>query len=140
MRKDIKEKILKEKKDSLKYVQYIRNNKNMDKNQFSEIFVEYLYNKLFILKSEVNTNNIYEICKYSVDKISKLPKNIRDSSEYASKCGGATTAINKKALLLIAIRREFEIDFDGMVAANIETVEELVNLVYSKLRESTKYQ
>ena len=138
MRKEIKNKILKGKNCSEECVTYIKTNKNLSKDDFAKVFTNYLCYKFFLEPQEIKTDDFYEICQFSVDKTSKLPPGTIDASEAASKCGGATTAMNKKILFLLAIRRELDVHFSGHEGASIDTLSQLIDLIYKKLMNNNQ--
>ena len=84
---------------------------------------------------EVVTDNFYEICQLSADKASHLPKGMLDAAELASKCGGATTAMNKKVLFFLAVNRELQVEINAEESVAVDTFTQLKQLVYSKLQK-----
>ncbi len=102
--------------------------------EFDRLFTLYLCEKFMLTPDELVTDNFYEICQLSAEKASNLPKGLLDASELASKCGGATTAMNKKVLFLLAVNREYGIVIDAKESVQIETFTELKRLVYNKLQ------
>lgn len=133
MRKDIKTLILQNKESALKYADLILNKEDLSYEEFENLFLQYLCGKFMISHQEIYTDNFYEICQVSAEKACKLPKGLLDASELASKCGGATTAMNKKILFIMAVKREYHIDIIAEESALIETFSELKQLVYYKL-------
>ena len=83
--------------------------------------------------SELITDDFYEICKLSAEKSSSLPKGMLDAAELASKCGGATTAMNKKVLFLLEVNRVFGINITAEESVQVETFTQLKQLVYRKI-------
>ena len=75
----------------------------LDFEGFDQIFTQYLCYKFMLDPAELTTDNFYEICQLSAEKSSSLPKGMLDAAELASKCGGATTAMNKKVLFLLNV-------------------------------------
>ncbi|MCD7864836.1 MAG: hypothetical protein LUG54_02205 [Clostridiales bacterium] len=136
MRKDIKEQILSRKKSALHYAGFILKKKNLTYEEFDRAFTAYLCDKFMLEPSEINTDDFYEICQISADKAANLPKGALDASELASKCGGATTAMNKKVLFLLAVNREYGIEIKAEESVRIETFSELKELVYEKIRRN----
>lgn len=139
MRKDIKEQILKNKKSAQQRADFLLNHPNLDWDTFSGEFTMYLCEKFMLVPEEITTDHFYEICQLSADKAANLPKGLLDASELASKCGGATTAMNKKILFLLAVNREFQIDIQAEESVQIETLTQLKQLVYTKMRDKEEY-
>ena len=134
MRKDIKEKIMKNKESALQCAGFLCSHPELCFEEFSEWFTRYLCDKFLLTPEELVTDNFYEICQLSAEKAAHLPKGLLDASELASKCGGATTAMNKKVLFLLAVNREYGITITAEEGVQIETFTELQKMVYAKLR------
>ena len=133
MRKDIKQMIMEKKQSAQKYLDMILADRYMAYEIFDHFFTLYLCDKFLLTPEELTTDNFYEICQLSAEKASNLPKGLLDASELASKCGGATTAMNKKVLFLLAVNREYGIVIDADESVQIETFTALKQLVYDKL-------
>ncbi len=135
MRKDIKETIMRLKESASQYADSILRRPEISYEDFSGLFTLYLCNKFMLTPEELVTDDFYEICKLSAEKASNLPKGLLDASELASKCGGATTAMNKKVLFLLAVNREYGITIRAEESVQVETFTQLKQLVYQKLCE-----
>lgn len=133
MRKDIKETIMKNKKSALHHADFILKHPDLSFDEFSRRFTLYMCDKFMLTEKELVTDNFYEICQLSAEKAAHLPKGMLDASELASKCGGATTAMNKKVLFLLAVNREFQIEITAEESISIDTFTDLKELVYKKL-------
>lgn len=134
MRKEVKKNILKQKKDSHIYVQMIKEKgHNLSREAFGELFLRYMCAKFLLEPEEITTDNFYEICQISAEKASKLPHGSIDAAESASKCGGATTAMNKKILFLLAVNREYGITLTADDSVRIDTFTQLCDTVYQKI-------
>ena len=75
------------------------------------------------------------------EKIAGLPTLQRDAALTASRCGGATTAMNKKVLFLLSVNREYSIQITPEESMKIDTFTQLKKLVYEKviLNRSAEY-
>ncbi len=133
MRKDIKEQILQKKKSASQYADFILKKQDLTREEFGIAFTSYLCDKFMLEPSDITTDNFYEICQISADKAASLPKGALDASELASKCGGATTAMNKKVLFMLAVKREYGIEISAEESVRIDTFTELKSLVYEKV-------
>ncbi len=138
MRKDIKEQILEKKKSAARYADFILKKENLSREEFDRAFTMYLCEKFMLEPAEITTDNFYEICQLSADKAANLPKGALDAAELASKCGGATTAMNKKVLFLLAVNREYGITIAAEESVKVETFSELKELVWRKLQNILK--
>ena len=135
MRKDIKNKILQLKESAQECADSILEQPDLSYEAFDRLFTRYLYNKFMLQPQEVVTDNFYEICQLSADKASHLPKGMLDAAELASKCGGATTAMNKKVLFFLAVNRELQVEINAEESVAVDTFTQLKQLVYSKLQK-----
>ena len=136
MRKTIKEKILQQKRDSQFFVKMIcERGKNLSKDAFKTMFMQYMCAKFLLEPEEITTDNFYEICQISAEKAAKRPHGELDAAEAASKCGGATTAMNKKILFLLAVNREYGINVTAEDSVKIDTFTQLCDCIYCKLKE-----
>ncbi|MBP2656027.1 MAG: hypothetical protein H6Q73_3596 [Firmicutes bacterium] len=133
MRQNIKNRIIGGKKKAAWFVDYVFAKKKLSLKEFQEIFHAYMCSKFLLESSEIKTDNFYEICQISVEKVSKLPKGALDAAEAASKCGGATSAMNKKVLFILAVNQEFKIAITAEESVQIESFNQLTELVYEKL-------
>ncbi len=133
MRKDIKDQILREKKSALQNADFILKKDNLSYAEFDRAFTAYLCAKFLLEESELVTDDFYGICQISADKAASLPPGVLDAAELASKCGGATTAMNKKVLFLLAVNREYGIEIAAEESVKIDTFTELKRLVYDKI-------
>ncbi len=134
MRKEIKDQILRSKKSALQNADFILKNDSLSYDDFDRAFTAYLCAKFLLEESELVTDDFYGICQISADKAASLPPGVLDASELASKCGGATTAMNKKILFLLAVNREYGIEIVAEESVRIDTFTELKQLVYNKIR------
>jgi len=107
----------------------------LDFEGFDQIFTQYLCYKFMLDPAELTTDNFYEICQLSAEKSSSLPKGMLDAAELASKCGGATTAMNKKVLFLLNVNETYHITITAEESVKIDTFTQLKQLIYSKLKE-----
>ena len=141
MRKDIKNKLLQKKESAAVYVDFILKHTDLSYEQFEDYFTEYVCDKFVLEKNEINTDDFYKICAYSVEKIAGLPTLQRDAALTASRCGGATTAMNKKVLFLLSVNREYSIQITPEESMKIDTFTQLKKLVYEKviLNRSAEY-
>ena len=140
MRQKIKERILRQQKLSQNFVDLILSQKYMDQAEFKKLFFAYMCSKFSLETEEVTTDNFYEICQISAEKVAKMPHGELDAAESASKCGGATTAMNKKILFLLAVNREYQIQLDADDSIRIDTFLDLTDCVYQKLIEKRRQQ
>ena len=134
MRKAIKEAILSRKKSAQQCADFLLHRENLTFSEFDDTFTGYLCDKFMLEREELTTDDFYALCQKSAEKASQLPPGLLDASELASKCGGATTAMNKKVLFLLAVNRELGVKITAEEGVAIDTFSQLKQLVYDKLR------
>ena len=122
---------MQKKESATVYVDLILKHTDLSYEQFEDYFTEYLCDKFVLEKNEINTDDFYKICAYSVEKIAGLPASQRDAALTASRC--ATTAMNKKVLFLLSVNREYSIQITPEESMKIDTFTQLKKLVYEKV-------
>ena len=133
MRKDIKERILQLKHSAQQCADAVRMQDPLTYAFFDEQFTSYLCDKFMLTRAELVTDDFYELCQLSADKAANLPKGMLDASELASKCGGATTAMNKKVLFMLAVKRDFGVEIHAGESVQVNTFTQLKKMIYEKL-------
>ena len=133
-RKEIIRRIKETKESAAKCAGSILDSPDIGFPEFDSIFTQYLCFKFMLDPEELVTDNFYEICQLSAEKSSSLPKGMLDAAELASKCGGATTAMNKKVLFLLSVNETFDIRITAEESVKIETFTQLKELIYSKVK------
>lgn len=132
MRKALKEELLRAKGQVADFAAALSGGGPMDRTQFDRLFRAYLCAKFMLEPEEIQTDDFYAICRLSAEKAARFPKGALDAAELASKCGGATTAMNKKVLFLMALKRELGIDISPEEGAAVDRLSQLMELVYEK--------
>ncbi len=134
MRKALKNELLRAKEQSQTLAAALTGGGARERARFDELFRDYLCAKFMLRPEEIQTDDFYAICQLSVEKASQLPKGALDAAEFASKCGGATTAMNKKVLFLMAMKQELNIDITPEEGAAVDRLSQLVDLAYGTRR------
>lgn len=132
MRKALKEKLLQAKGQAAGFAAALSGSKAMDRETFDGLFRAYLCAKFMLEAGEIQTYDFYAICQLSAEKAARFPPGALDAAELASKCGGATTAMNKKVLFLMALKRELGIEISPEEGASVDRLSQLMDLVYKK--------
>ena len=135
MRRDIKDRILKVKNISGQYAQQILSAENIGYEDFCGLFRLYMCSKFLLEPEEITTDDFYEICRISADKISGMPRTYYDEAREASNCSGATTALNKKVLFMLALKEELGTEISPQENEQIDTWSDLCCSVYGKLTQ-----
>lgn len=133
MRKALKEELLRAKGRAAGFAAALSEGKAMDRAQFDGLFRAYLCAKFMLEPAEIQTDDFYAICQLSAEKAARFPKGALDAAELASKCGGATTAMNKKVLFLMALNRELGAAISPEEGAAVDRLSQLTELVYGRL-------
>lgn len=85
----------------------------------------YISIRYFLDEDEMCTNNLYELAETAVAKTLSIKREKLADIDIPGTCTGASSAISKKTLLLMAFRRDLGIDLDPEQAANIQTTDQL---------------
>lgn len=133
MRKALKEELLRAKGRAAGFAAALSEGNAMDRAQFDGLFRAYLCAKFMLEPAEIQTDDFYAICQLSAEKAARFPKGALDAAELASKCGGATTAMNKKVLFLMALNRELGAAISPEEGAAVDRLSQLTELVYGRL-------
>ena len=139
MRRDIKNRIITKKQESSLYADQILETPRLAFEEFHRLFLLYMCDKFLLSPAEITTDDFYKICELSAEKNAKLSHGEADPAQLASKCGGATTAMNKKVLFVMALKREFNIDFEPEESAAIDTFTQLSLCVYEKTQKNESH-
>lgn len=137
MRKALKEKLLQAKDQAQEAASALTGCRNMDRTWFDAQFRNYLCAKFMLEPEELDTDDFYALCQRSAEKAASFPPGALDAAELASKCGGATTAMNKKVLFLMAVNRELGAAITPEEGASIDRLSQLTDLVYERLHHET---
>ena len=137
-RADIKNQILNRKERARFCTKYIQDQPEIKKEEFDQVFTEYFCAKLLLEICDINTDDFYELCQISVKKNGKLREEAVDEALIASKCGGATTAMSKKVLFLLAVNEEFQCQITSEQSIEIDTFTKLKETVYEALMKGRK--
>ena len=132
-RVEIKNQILNKKERSGFCAKYIQDHPEMTKTEFDQVFTEYFCAKLLLEACDVRTDDFYELCQISVRKTAKLREEAEDEALIASKCGGATTAMSKKILFLLAVNEAFHCQITPEQSMETDTFTKLKATVYEAL-------
>ena len=132
-RQQIKTALLARKEQSAACARQICDRTYRGQEEFSLLFRRYLCGKFMLELEDLDTDDFYQICQYSVEKASHYPPGSIDAAEFASKCGGATTATNKKVLFIMALRRELQVPITAEEAIGVDLLSQLIAMSYQKL-------
>lgn len=95
----------------------------------------YVLSKYLIEESEYSGDDLEEMINLSVEKSQRLPKGYSSSVDFPSGCDGTTSAVLKKALLLMAAQKDYGIVIDPALTGTLKTTEQLADLILALLQE-----
>lgn len=102
---------------------------------FDHIYKYVIYK--FLLDDDDNisdTHNLNELAQLSVAKAAKLNPNEVVLLDVSKHCGSTTSYMTKKILLFMSLSDEFDFKYPPYNTADIETTDELANIIYEKTR------
>ena len=114
-------------------IDYIKAHRHMEEDELHTYiydYVLYTYN-LFGEVSDVYV--LDDLAELSVAKAIKLSKEQAIAYDNKASCDGATSAMNKKVLLLMAIQKELNIKFPLDEVVQIKDTKKLTSVVYRQL-------
>lgn len=94
----------------------------------------YVLHKYLLDEESMHVISLKELAELSVARSLKLDKDRAVLKDSPSTCEGATSAMNKKVLLLLAIQRDLGIEFQPDKTAGIETTSDLAEAVWNQLK------
>ncbi len=96
-----------------------------------ECLRRYILKKFLLTEREAGSDDLDELSAISLQKQADLP--LESVEEEARDCTGATTVMVKKALLYMAVQKDFEVALDAAMLAKAKTIQELAGAVYEQL-------
>lgn len=132
-RRQITAGILAQKNRAAQWAEKMKGHQYSSPEEFACLFTNYLCAKFMLAPEELDTDDFYRICQYSVERASQFPPGFIDAAEFASKCGGATSATNKKVLFIMALHREIGIPLEVEEVVPVNLLSQLIHLCYRKL-------
>ena len=74
--------------------------------EFYFLFRKYFLGKYMLMEEEAVSDDINELTRISVEKLSSLDKKLIKNVEEAASCDGASSVITKKALFYMVMQKE----------------------------------
>lgn len=130
MQADIKERLLRANKLAEEEMIQIKSNSELDIAFLETHLKNYIVHKLR-LEDTKKKDNINEMIQESVAKSLNVDRDRLKKVDQRSGCDGATSVTSKRVLLFIAIQKELSIQFPAEKMPYIETIKDLVTLVFS---------
>lgn len=108
------------------------NDPEADEKKLAETIKQYIAIKQQLLPEEVS-DNITIMVRISVSKASGIPLDKLKEMDRPGACGSAPTVLAKRILLFLDIQKKLGVSMDPQKAQHIQTVEDLVNVLYPLL-------
>ena len=102
--------------------------------EFYFLFRKYLLGKYMLMEEEVVSDDINELTRISIEKLSSLDKKLIKNVEEAASCDGASSVITKKALFYMVMQKELGIQADPALLTSAKTIVQLAEIVEAYLK------
>lgn len=106
-----------------------------DENTFLGHLKSYIRLRYLLDDDPYWSDDLDEYTKYSIKKIMERSGDEVKLRDLGINCAGASSAMTKRLLLIISLRKGLGIDLDPEAAASVKTVYELASLLQSALRQ-----
>lgn len=105
-------------------------------SKLHEDLYPFILYKLLLYDSAYGNHNINELMELSVAKAIQLDKKDAFKADSAASCDGATSAMNKKILLYMAIQKGFDIKLPVERTAYFETTDQIAEALFQAITSS----
>lgn len=114
-------------------IDYIKAHRHMEEDELHTYIYDYVLYKYNLFGEVADVYVLDDLAELSVAKAIKLSKEQAIAYDNKASCDGATSAMNKKVLLLMAIQKELNIKFPLDEVVQIKDTKELTSVVYRQL-------
>ena len=114
-------------------IDYIKAHRHMEKDELHTYIYDYVLYKYNLFGEVADVYVLDDLAELSVAKAIKLSKEQAIAYDNKASCDGATSAMNKKVLLLMAIQKELNIKFPLDEVVQIKDTKKLTSVVYRQL-------
>lgn len=114
-------------------IDYIKAHRHMEEDELHTYIYDYVLYKYNLFGEVVDVYVLDDLAELSVAKAIKLSKEQAIAYDNKASCDGATSAMNKKVLLLMAIQKELNIKFPLDEVVQIKDTKKLTSVVYRQL-------
>ena len=114
-------------------IDYIKAHRHMEEDEFHTYIYDYVLYKYTLFGELADVYVLDDLAELSVAKAIKLSKEQAIAYDNKASCDGATSAMNKKVLLLMAIQKELNIKFPLDEVVQIKDTKKLTSVVYRQL-------
>ena len=114
-------------------IDYIKAHRHMEEDELHTYIYDYVLYKYNLFGEVADVYVSDDLAELSVAKAIKLSKEQAIAYDNKASCDGATSAMNKKVLLLMAIQKELNIKFPLDEVVQIKDTKKLTSVVYRQL-------
>ena len=114
-------------------IDYIKAHRHMKEDELHTYIYVYVLYKYNLFGEVADVYVLDDLAELSVAKAIKLSKEQAIAYDNKASCDGATSAMNKKVLLLMAIQKELNIKFPLDEVVQIKDTKKLTSVVYRQL-------
>lgn len=114
-------------------IDYIKAHSHMGEDELHTYIYDYVLYKYNLFGEVSDVYVLDDLAELSVAKAIKLSKEQAIAYDNKASCDGATSAMNKKVLLLMAIQKELNIKFPLDEVVQIKDTKKLTSVVYRQL-------
>ena len=115
-------------------IDYIKAHRHMEEDELHTYIYDYVLYKYNLFGEVADVYVLDDLAELSVAKAIKLSKEQAIAYDNKASCDGATSAMNKKVLLLMAIQKELNIKFPLDEVVQIKDTKKLTSVVYRQLK------
>ena len=114
-------------------IDYIKAHRHMEEDELHTYIYDYVLYKYNLFGEVADVYVLDDLAELCVAKAIKLSKEQAIAYDNKASCDGATSAMNKKVLLLMAIQKELNIKFPLDEVVQIKDTKKLTSVVYRQL-------
>ena len=114
-------------------IDYIKAHPHMGEDELHTYIYDYVLYKYNLFGEVADVYVLDDLAELSVAKAIKLSKEQAIAYDNKASCDGATSAMNQKLLLLMAIQKEFNLKFPLDEVVQIKDTKKLTSVVYRQL-------
>lgn len=114
-------------------IDFIKAHRHMEEDELHTYIYDYVLYKYNLFGEVADVYVLDDLAELSVAKAIKLSKEQAIAYDNKASCDGATSAMNKKVLLLMAIQKELNIKFPLDEVVQIKDTKKLTSVVYRQL-------
>lgn len=138
MRQEIRDRILNRAARAREQVELARSTPEASRELVTACVHRYVCYKFFLEPEENLGLTMSELAERSIEKALDMKLPLARESELTTTCGAAGSTAMKIALLLTAVKKDFQVDIDPRRLGFVRDTDELGGLVWQAMREERK--